>query len=161
MNTLGTILKTINPGVQEDALQYECVENDIESLQYDGLENLAGYICHKLKNQNPNLAANPLEVASYTWVNHLSEGGLIKPSSSLVETLRSCDAIFFKLNGEKLLISNEYLQKHLLEAKDIQATEEVKKLFFRCRMYFRMRLLNAEISQNINKRKRKLNKTTT
>lgn len=26
--------------------------DDLESLQYDGLEHLAGYICHKIKNPN-------------------------------------------------------------------------------------------------------------
>lgn len=133
----------------------------MEDLQYDGLENLAGYICHKLKNQNPSVAVNPLDDSAYTWVNHLSEGGLSKPSISLMKTLKSCDDIFLKLNGEKLMVTSGYIQNHLLEAKDIEANEEVKKLFFRCRMYFRIRQLNVEISQNTNKRKRKFNKIIT
>ena len=50
-----TIFKNINTEIQEDILQTENNEIELENLQYDGLENLAGYICHKLKNENPNL----------------------------------------------------------------------------------------------------------
>lgn len=155
----GAILKRVNNSIPEDVVENN--ETDLENLQYDGLENLAGYICNRLKNETPNLAVNPLEESNYSWVNHLSEGGLSKPSTALMKTLKSCDAIFLKLNGEKLLLETGYLQKHLLEAKDIEASDQVKKLFFRCRMYFRMRLLNVEIAQNITKRKRKMNKITT
>lgn len=157
----GTILKSIKPSVEGDVLPTENTENELENLDYDGLENLAGYICQKIKNENPTLAVNPLDDSTYSWVNHLSEGGLSKPSSSLMETMRLCDAIFIKLNGEKLLLTSGFLQKHLAEARDIESNEKVKKLFFRCRMYFRIRLLNDEISQNINKRKRKFNKILT
>lgn len=148
----GTILKSINPAVKEDLLQKENDENEIENLQYDGLENLAGYICHKLKNKNPGIAITALDDSTYSWVNHLSEGGLSKPSQLFMETLKSCDAIFIKLNGDKLLLTSGYLQKHMTEAKEIEG---------RCRMYFRIRSLNTEISQHISTRKRKFNKITT
>lgn len=158
---LGTILKSINPSIEEGALQKDNDEEELKTLQYDGLQNLAGYICHKLKNKHPSIEANNVGDSIYTWVDHLSEGGLSKPSNLLMEQLKSCDEIFNKLNQSKILITNGYLQKHLSEAKDIEADEEVKKLFFRSRMYFRIRLLNEEIYEGAKTRKRKFNKITT
>ncbi|KNC31491.1 hypothetical protein FF38_06975 [Lucilia cuprina] len=69
----GSIFKKINTGIQEEVLKTESNDNEMENLQYDGLENLAGYICHKLKNENPNLVVNPQTDSNFTWVNQLSE----------------------------------------------------------------------------------------
>lgn len=160
MISSGTILKSVNRNIQADVLATETNQSEIENMEYDGLENLAGYICHKLKNENPDLVSNSSTERNYSWVNHLSEGGLSKPSTSLMNTLILCDSIFSKLNGDKLLLASGYLQKHLLEAKEIEASDDVKKLFFRCRMYFRIRKLNSEIVESTYKRKRKYSKIT-
>lgn len=110
-----------------------------------------------MKDDVPNQVQ---EDDTYTWVNHLSEGGLSKPSKTLMGCLRECDAIFNKLNAAGLLIGPQYLTKHLMEAKSILCSEKIKKLFFRCRMYFKIRRLNNEILQNQYKLKRKFDKIT-
>lgn len=134
-------------------------------MEYDGLENLAGYICHKLHKEVPNIrvdstfhSVNPH--FSYTWVDQLNEGGLSKPTQSMMIHMSSLESIFNDANGDELLITRDYQQHLLLLAKDIDCDKRVKKLFFRARMFFRIRKLNKEISET-KSRKRKYKKIIT
>lgn len=138
---------------QEPSAYDEC----IAVLRNDGLENLAGYICHKLKDEVP---AQVEENGTCPWVHHLNEGGLSKPSNELMECLEECNQTFDRLNANGLLIAHQYIKTHLLESEYILCAEKVKKLFFRCRMYFKIRALNNDILQNQYKLKRKFNKIT-
>lgn len=65
-----TISKETNVNYNEDDAL------GMEDIEYDGLENIARYISHKLKLRDTPSAANE----TYTWRDHLSEGGLTKPS---------------------------------------------------------------------------------
>lgn len=47
--------------------------SDLTDIEYDGLENLAGYICYYKKPPDGTLASS--ETREYTWVSHHSEGG--------------------------------------------------------------------------------------
>ncbi|XP_049317023.1 uncharacterized protein LOC105228290 isoform X2 [Bactrocera dorsalis] len=76
--------------------------DDLKILNNDGLENLAGYICHKLGKDNPEICANSENCSSYTWMDHLSEGGLSKPTDMLKE--KALQAVFDDLNGTDLHI---------------------------------------------------------
>ncbi|XP_049317035.1 uncharacterized protein LOC125779789 isoform X4 [Bactrocera dorsalis] len=76
--------------------------DDLKILNNDGLENLAGYICHKLGKDNPEICANSENCSSYTWMDHLSEGGLSKPTDMLME--KALQAVFDDLNGTDLHI---------------------------------------------------------
>ncbi|CAH1183883.1 unnamed protein product [Phaedon cochleariae] len=55
----------------EDALITE-----LDDIQYDGLKNLAGFICHKLKKGGPTASTFTSTSHDSSWVDHLSEGGL-------------------------------------------------------------------------------------
>ncbi|XP_036322478.1 uncharacterized protein LOC118736512 [Rhagoletis pomonella] len=50
-------------------------EHELESLENDGLENLAGYICHRLHSVVPDIRVEG-DDDSFTWVNQLTEGGV-------------------------------------------------------------------------------------
>lgn len=129
----------------------------MESLQNDAIENVAGYICHKLKCQFPTIVEEPKENA-YTWVDHLNEGGLSKPSSEFVAKVADLETIFKDINGDTLLVCSGYQKKLMSHAANIDCAPEIKKLFFRSRMYFTIRKLNTQIQTfNIQKR-RKMNK---
>ncbi|XP_036328559.1 uncharacterized protein LOC118740912 [Rhagoletis pomonella] len=134
---------------------------DLEVLNIDGLENLAGYICHKLGKDNPEICMNPETDSSYTWVNHVSEGGLSKPTDMLMEHMKALLAVFDEVNGSELYICKDYLKKHLDLSSHVNCSQKVKELFFRARMYFRIRSLNKSIVENQYSKKRKLNKTVT
>lgn len=129
-------------------------------MKYDALENIAGYICHKLGEEVPNISVpkDNLQSHSYTWVDHLSEGGLSKPTDQMMAHVQALHKIFENLNSDGLLITTGFLKKHLEEASEIDCSEKVKKLFFRARMFFLIRKLNREIVELSNQRKRKINK---
>ena len=91
------------------------------------------------------LLASSSEDKTFSWINHLSEGGLYKPNSEFLEAIEALEKIFKNLNkdddGEdRLLISENYLQKHLNLGEDINVPLYVKSLFFRSRLYFGMRI---------------------
>ena len=139
-------------------------ENEPEKdlpMAYDGLENLAGYICHRLKNKVSDLETN--ETNESSWVHHLDEGGLSKPSDTVMAQLLSLENVFNAVNGEGqgIYICAKYI-KHMIDISNksnINCDEKIKKkLFFRSRMYFRIRKLNREIIENKNSRKRKYKK---
>lgn len=44
-------------------------------------------------------------------------------------------------------------------AENVNLDYEIKRLFFRCKMFFKIRVLNAELRENQNSKKRKINKT--
>lgn len=129
-------------------------------MAFDGLENLAGYICHKLRDEVPSISISKDQPqTSFTWVNHLSEGGLSKPTDQMMVHMQALHQIFQKINQDGLLITNGFLKKHMEEAVSIQCSEKVKKLFFRARMYFLIRKLNRDLFELSKNRKRKWNKT--
>jgi hypothetical protein len=140
--------------------QEKCEEFEEETqLACDGLENLAGYICHRLKEVIPNIHDN--WESSYTWVNHLSEGGLSKPTAEMMTHMSALENIFNEANGTEIDIRENYL-KHLntLAAK-VDWDEKIKTIFFRSRMFFRLRTLNRDLIDTAKLKKRKMTNTIT
>lgn len=132
--------------------------DDLPDLELDALENVAGYICYRLKDSldDTYIAGNS---TSYSWVDHLSEGGLCKPSNELMENMQLLEKVFRQLNGDALLITSDYLKKHLNASHSVNCHPKVKKLFFRTRMYFTIRKLNKLCISNTYQNSKKLNKT--
>lgn len=143
---------TIPTEHQEDGLREE-LSKELDDLTYDGLENLTGFICHKLKKLNPDTCVSKTTDNEYSWVNHLSEGGLSKPSHDLMDQTAKLEQIFDRVNKETLHISKNYMANLLEQCKNVECSNEVKKLFLRSRMYFRIRRLNQAIQEKSRKRK--------
>lgn len=99
-NFTGNILSKIH-------VENEIIEDDynieLNEIQHDGLENLAGYICHKIKEKSPSPSGH------YTWIDHLSEGGLSKPSQELLSKLTDLEIIFHNFNSDNINICKGYL----------------------------------------------------
>lgn len=127
---------------------------DLEDLKFDGLQNLAGFISHKLQH----IVAPDNEPTGYTWSSHVSEGGYTIPSTAFVEQISQLEDIFQKFNGDDIIITKNYLKTLLELAQDVPVNGEVKSLFFRSRMYFRIRNLNSDLKNSIISRKRKMSK---
>nr|AGL76355.1 transposase [Drosophila buzzatii] len=115
-------------------------EENLPELEYDALENLAGYVCHRLKMSGHN-DENNID-STFTWVDQVSEGGLCKPTQEIMNSFKSLEIIFRNLNGDSLLITENYLKKHIEEASSVNINMKAKQLFFRSRMYFTIRKLN-------------------
>ncbi|KAK9708201.1 hypothetical protein QE152_g27360 [Popillia japonica] len=76
---------------QEDSVDVEerVVEQHIQELEWYGLENLAGIIEFRLQKKE-NLGYIPdTSDMSNSWVNHLSEGGLLKPNEDFLTKLNN------------------------------------------------------------------------
>ncbi|XP_039968330.1 uncharacterized protein LOC120780115 [Bactrocera tryoni] len=130
----------------------------MDQLEYDGVENVAGYLCHRLKNVLPHIVESGQSNNSYTWVNHLSEGGLTKPTPQFVEKVARMEKIFTDINKDSLYACKGYIQMLIDKARDIDCDQEAKKLFFRSRMFFEIRKLNANIAKFNYQKKRKISK---
>lgn len=68
-----------------DDLQCENFD-DIGTLQTDALEYISGYIIRKLRLEEYKCEEN-----SQTWVDQLSKGSLVKPSSTFVDKITSLE----------------------------------------------------------------------
>ena len=127
-------------------------------MKYDGLENLAGFICYKLKNDEAAASCSSSSLESFTWVNHLSEGGLEKPTEKCMSQLHQLEQIFNNINSDNLFTCKGYLAKLLQLSSHIDCGDKIKTLFFRSRMFFRMRTLNKSLQDKALSRKRKMSK---
>lgn len=133
------------------------IENDIPELSdatYDGLENLAGFICKKVKEPTSFITSNSTN-SSFTWIDHLSEGGLQKPTQHFMTEIEKLEAIFDSVNKPDLLISKHYLKNLFDRSVEVHCSDSVKKLFFKCRIYFRLRELNKALLDKTKSRKKR------
>lgn len=140
----------------------DTVEKELTEIQNDGLENLAGFIAFKLRKSESSLGYIATDNdPTYTWINHLSEGGLMKPNENFLSKCRELNTIFEKINGNSLKICDNYIQEHIDSSRDIDLSENVKSLFFRCKMFFRIRILNKKLKEFSTVKNRKIIKIST
>lgn len=68
-------------------------------------------------------------------------------NKKFLEDLKILNDIFVKFNdcGDKFDYNCKYLKRLNEKAEHVLVDEEVKELFFKCRMYFRIRRLNKLI----------------
>lgn len=111
--------------------------DDIGVLQEDALEYVAGYIIRK-----HNLEEFEHCRSSFSWVDQVSKGFLKKPSESFLEQLKKLEAIFFKMNGSEILHCHSLKENRVRRSQNVNLPEVVKNLFFKCRIFFRVRHLN-------------------
>ena len=117
------------------------------------------HFCRRKDNFNTkfvqDIRADSNNNPTFTWVNHLSEGGLSKPTSNMMLHMTELEKIFNEFNGQTITIRQNYIAELLQLADEIDCDVKVKKLFFRSRMYFRIRKLNEEIVEQMRTKKKK------
>lgn len=138
----------------KEVSSYDNQDNDFVA---DSLEYVAGYIAKKLKLDNYIEKEN--QKSSYTWVDEISRGGLKKPSKEFLDKIIELNNIFNIINKDKLCVRKDYLKYHVDLSEKINLSNEIKILFFRIRMYFRIRILNKNLDKNICTNRKKLKKT--
>lgn len=144
VNLSSSLLKSLAP---TDSPNVEDVAEELDSLHYDGLEHLTGYICHRLKD--PDLYESPSQPStSYTWTDQLSEGFLKKPTKQLMGHMEKLENIFNETNGEGIVFQKNFIGDLIKKAKHVECSDKVKRLFFRSRMYFRLKALNTQLANN-------------
>ncbi|KAL1489510.1 hypothetical protein ABEB36_013468 [Hypothenemus hampei] len=132
------------------------LNDELHELEYDGLENLAGFISYKMKE--PSYESS--EQSCFTWIDYLSEGGLHRPSAEFLSQMEQLENILKKVNGDTILISKNYLHNLMSKSVHVLCYDKAKRLFFRSRMYFRIKELNRSLN-SLTLGKRKMTKIVT
>ena len=114
---------------------------DINELAYDGSENLAGLLCHKLKDSTLQSSSSQ----TYSWIDYFSEGGLSKPSPTFISCIQEFNKMFLETNNEGLVSEKNFIHNLVMKSNNIDCPEKVKQLFFRSRMFFRIKELNRAL----------------
>ena len=102
------------------------------------MESIAGFIAFKLSIS-----------LTYTWATQLSEGGLYIPTEEFLLQINKLEGIFQEYNKNGLKTEKKYIENLLNQAKEIKINAQVKKFFFSCRMFFRMKAENEKIAKKI------------
>lgn len=158
-NIPGTLYDTNNNTnnlENNETLELESI--DYDELSQDALQYLGGYIIKKLGCDNLGIRTSNVQNNVYTWVDQISEGGLYKPSALFYEELVKLENIFIKFNGEEFNYMNNFMKNIQLQAVSIPLPDKVKTLFFKCRMFFRIRNMNKTLKERKYKSNKKMNK---
>ncbi|XP_036335377.1 uncharacterized protein LOC118745807 [Rhagoletis pomonella] len=114
--------------LQEGPELWPVEEAEFSDLEHDGLEHLAGYICHRLQDDIPSTSLRSNDDPSFSWASHLSEGGLKVPSSAMMDQMRHLESVFQAMNEDGLLITNDFVKKHIEQASNIHCDIKVNAL---------------------------------
>ena len=83
----------------------------------------------------------------------LSEGGLQIPNHSFIAKLECLNAIFISFNGKSLKTGPKFIANQMALASEVNLEDCVKMLFFKCKMYFKIRTQNTKLFNNNSKEK--------
>ena len=77
-------------------------KHELTELENDGLENLAGFIAYKIKDENLGFPTGTVTDNFYSRINYVSEGVLYKPTDELMNEIRKLNHILMEYNGEEI-----------------------------------------------------------
>jgi hypothetical protein len=136
----------------------------------DAFEYIAGFIAKKFKNTHPQLGDFTYRIKSDnayslpSWVQQLSFGGLIKPSTDFLTTIKRWNKYFEIFHGENKLRKEPLVVKKLaLKIKKREKLSfDVIKLFCKLRTVIRINYLKTKRTLDNAKKsnKRKLSTVT-
>lgn len=110
-------------------VQENLLEPHVTEVERDGLENLAEFIAFKLQKKE-NIGYIPsTDETSFSWVNHLSEDGLLKPNEDFLTKCTELDHIFNSFNGDSLKLTKHYLSSLMELANSSDLSTEAKHFF--------------------------------
>lgn len=142
-----TITAELLNHIPDESQSFDDEEDSITNLQHDGIQHIAGYVAYRLRHQE-NLGKPTSHDNGFvtTWIDELSEGGLYRPGEEFLKTIYKLETIFNKYNGIGLKSKTNYIEGLLEMSSEIEGSDNMKKLFFRCKMYFRMRNMNRNLT---------------
>lgn len=158
----GEVFQKISENNDDESDDNDLISNDIENVEFDelhldALEYLAGYILKKLQRVVGLGQLVEKNQKTWTWVNEISEGGLIKPSTEFLDLVNSLEKQF--VSSKTNIINKKNVLKNFLNiTKNIPLDEKIKKLFFKCRIYFFIREKNKNIKNDYLNKKKKIRK---
>nr|AAT95992.1 transposase [Drosophila willistoni]AAT95996.1 transposase [Drosophila willistoni] len=122
---------------------------EMDELTEDAMEYIAGYVIKKLR-----ISDKVKENLTFTYVDEVSHGGLIKPSEKFQEKLKELECIFLHYtNNNNFEITNNVKEKLILAARNVDVDKQVKSFYFKIRIYFRIKYFNKKIEIKNQKQK--------
>ena len=123
------------------------LSSDLSVEEEDGFTFVSGFVAAKLRNVYPDLGCPTFKADQVnSWLQKLSKGGLCQPSEKWLGTCKQLESIFKCLNKVGIMQKNP-LSSLLKRAKDDlgdEFRETACRLFFRTRIFIRLKTLNAE-----------------
>nr|AAK08181.1 putative transposase [Drosophila helvetica] len=110
---------------------------EIDELTEDGMD-VAGYVI-KRRRMSDCCKQSP----TFTYVDEVSHGGLIKPSDQFKNKLKELKIIFSHYTKEKFEITNNLKEK--LAAQNVELDKLVISFYFKMRIYLRVKYLNKKM----------------
>lgn len=124
----------------------------------DGFDYVLGWVAAKYKHKYPWLSS--LE-KKYNWVDCKDRGGLQHMNNTFSDSFVELEEIFRKRHGDQLNEESQALIWLVKLAEHVQdIPQDVIQFYFRCRIHFRVRELNRELSlEKTRKKCQKMKKT--
>lgn len=128
-----------------------------ECMEAEGLRYVGGFIARKFP-QYSSLGTN-VTTEDNTWIGEIcrTEGKLMTPDDEFYEQLKVMEKLFACYHGTKKLKAGKHCMSKLsrLISKHVSLPADVIKYFVRCRVFFRMRILNRQMADTSKKKKKK------
>ena len=127
------------------------------SVERDVVAYIAGYVAKKLRHKHRNLGDPTARSHKLdkSWVNHLSRGGLLQPSTEWLDSCLALEAHFQNRCGPS--IRKTQTMRSLIESvpSSIVCPRPAMILFLKVRFYARLRQLNRACKHDSNTRSMK------
>lgn len=137
-------------------------EEDTSTPELDGIEYLAGWIAFKFKETHPELGKHTykLPASAPSWVQHLSFGGLMRPSPSWFQDARKMERMFTNFHKESFRSKKNIVKRltHIILKKIPTRSEAIIKKFVKHRTIIRCRYLTKQMF--LKKQKRDFRKSS-
>uniref|UniRef100_T1GGK3 Transposable element P transposase n=1 Tax=Megaselia scalaris TaxID=36166 RepID=T1GGK3_MEGSC len=149
------------------SIQCEEQEDD-EDVESEEIVIFKTTVCNMLQLRKSEDLGSPSSEQScstdkLTWVDFLSEGGLYKPHTWVLNSVKLLHEVFIKQNGDSLSPGANYIGRMLDASCHVRGSTNMKSLFFRCVMYFKIRQLTKHgvMTKSRNGCNQKMKKMTT
>lgn len=171
------ITSTFEEEEDEFSFDAEHLENykvtEESTIEQAGIAYIAGYLAYRTRGKDRTLGTptghlnNVLvkkQTSPQTWINKVSEGGLLQPNPEFLENVYSMENVFKEFNHASDMINKNpnYIKNLVMKMSSCvpNLSESVVKIFARTRMYIRIMELNSKIEQEKRQKSEKKMKKT-
>ena len=115
--------------------------------EIDGFSYVQGFIVNKFKHKYSFLASTELHHDN-DWIAAMDRGGLNRVKPDIMNDFLAAESVFRNHHADSLLEECAAVSKLVCKAKDagVCFPQDLLEYFFRCRIYFKIRRLNKELS---------------
>lgn len=128
-------------------------------------EYIAGWISWKFKKADPDFSKSRREtlpsnltdhtyakrvgISSTSWIDHITHGGLTKPTDEVMNWVRSMENVFLQLHDDAFTDRTNIMKNLIQELEEHCAgfPNKVVNLFARSRIYMRCKYLNKKMEE--------------